>query len=599
MIVKYTCASQGVLPTFNSGYTEYNVNEVNNGNETWTTTITKTGNSMPNIISFKDKSTLLSIEKIDTSNVTNMQNMFNGCSSLTQLNVSNFNTSNVTNMSSMFRGCSSLTTLDLSNFNTSNVITMGYMFYNCSSLNELDVSNFDTENVTNMAYMFENCSKLTSLDVSNFDVSNVNNMYSMFNSCSSLTSLDVSNFDTSNVTNMRYMFQHCSKLTSLDLSSFNTSNVTDMQNMFYSCSSLNSLDVSNFNTSNVTNMYRMFYNCSKLTSLDVSNFNTSNATNMYQMFYGCSSLTSLDLSSFDTKNATTMYQIFANCSSLTQLDLSNFDTTNVTDMQEMFNRCSSLTDIGMIYCDSLTVNKLAELLNTQSRNVYVECDISCYDKYQYITYIQYKEDKKVLLYYDAESETWKKPVLREWDTIEKHNDGKYYYHKRSGEVVLNGSEDWIFYDGFDTCTPYVTEILNIKYLHAPISDKFNGDIYNGKDEEKVCVGGSPHIIIQKANLKEDVASFKQWLQQNPTTVVYQLAQEEVYECINIDLLTCQDETNYSVNTGVISPKTTLKVHINITNIITTIQEKVHTLESELNLLRIDKVLLDIQDIINE
>ena len=30
-----------------------------------------------------------------------------------------------------------------------------------------------------------------------------------------------------------------------------------------------------------------------------------------------------------------------------------------------------------------------------------------------------------------------------WDTIEKHSDGKYYYHKRSGEVTLNGSEDWI------------------------------------------------------------------------------------------------------------------------------------------------------------
>ena len=24
----------------------------------------------------------------------------------------------------------------------------------------------------------------------------------------------------------------------------------------------------------------------------------------------------------------------------------------------------------------------------------------------------------------------------------RHLDGKYYYHKRSGEVVLNGSEDW-------------------------------------------------------------------------------------------------------------------------------------------------------------
>lgn len=37
--------------------------------------------------------------------------MFQNCSSLTSLNVSNFNTANVTNMSNMFYGCSELTTI--------------------------------------------------------------------------------------------------------------------------------------------------------------------------------------------------------------------------------------------------------------------------------------------------------------------------------------------------------------------------------------------------------------------------------------------------------------------------------------------------------
>ncbi len=71
----------------------------------------------------------------------------------------------------------------------------------------------------------------------------------------------------------------------------------------------------------------------------------------------------------------------------------------------------------------------------------------------------HKQDKKRLLYYNNETQTWEKPILREWDSIEKHADwekpilrewdsiekhadGKYYYHQRSGEVVLNGSEDW-------------------------------------------------------------------------------------------------------------------------------------------------------------
>ena len=143
--------------------------------------------------------------------------------------IKNLNTSNVTDMSGMFEGCSSLTSLDLSNFDTSNVTDMGGMFYGCSSLTSIDLSNFDTSKVTNMVYIFYDCSSLTSLDLSNFDTSNVTNMAYMFCDCYSLTSLDLSNFDTSNVTNMAYMFIVCSSLTSIDLSNFDTSNVTNMQ----------------------------------------------------------------------------------------------------------------------------------------------------------------------------------------------------------------------------------------------------------------------------------------------------------------------------------------------------------------------------------
>ena len=62
---------------------------------------------------------IVGIKYLDTSNVTNMGGMFNGCKSLTSLDVSGFNTSNVTNMGDMFDGCKSLTNLDVSGFNTS------------------------------------------------------------------------------------------------------------------------------------------------------------------------------------------------------------------------------------------------------------------------------------------------------------------------------------------------------------------------------------------------------------------------------------------------------------------------------------------------
>ncbi len=147
------------------------------------------------------------------------------------------NNPNITNMSYMFTFSRS-SSLDLSIFDTSNVTNMRNMFYNCRELTSLDLSSFDTSNVTTMFAMFRDCRGLTSLDLSSFDTSNVTNMYYMFQDCRRLTSLDLSSFDTSNVTNMRNMFYYCNSLTSLDLSSFDTSNVTSMSGMFQNCNSI-------------------------------------------------------------------------------------------------------------------------------------------------------------------------------------------------------------------------------------------------------------------------------------------------------------------------------------------------------------------------
>ena len=313
------------------------------------------------------------LENLETSNVTNMSNMFYDCNKLTNLDVSKFNTSKVTDMSNMFYNCRELTSLDLSNFDTSNVrkmygmfmecrrlksldvskfdtinvSSMEYMFDWCYKLASLDVSSFDTSNVTSMRYMFNNCRELESIDLNNFNTSKVTDMYAMLSDCSGLKSLDVSKFDTSNVTNMGYMFSGCSGLTSIDISSFDTSKVTDMSGMFYSCRGLTSLDLSKLDTSKVTNMRFMFSYCNGLTSIDLNNLETSNVTNMSNMFCDCNKLTSLDLNSFNTSKVTNMSNMFQYCRELTSLDLSSFDTSNVTDMGGMFYSCSGLTSLDL------------------------------------------------------------------------------------------------------------------------------------------------------------------------------------------------------------------------------------------------------------
>ena len=212
--------------------------------------------------------------------LTDTSSMFAACTSATSITFGeSFDTSNVTNMSYMFNGCGKLKSLDLSSFDTSKVTDMSYMFGSNSwssrwSLTSITFGDkWDTSNVTNMSNMFQLCENLTSLDLSPFNTSAVTKMSYMFSDCNRLKSIEFGdNFDTSNVTNMYYMFQNCSGLTSLDLSSFDTSKVTNMSYMFNGCKSLTSLDLSNFDTSNVTSMSNMFYNCSGLTEIHWDDF---------------------------------------------------------------------------------------------------------------------------------------------------------------------------------------------------------------------------------------------------------------------------------------------------------------------------------------
>lgn len=257
-------------------------------------------------------------ESFKAVKVKNCYNWFSGFTSLTRIvDIKYLDTSEVTNMSSMFNGCKALTSLDLNSFKTSSVTDMSYMFRKCSGLKSLDLSNFDTSNVTDMMYMFYGCSELTTLVLSSFDTSQVTDMSYMFNGCSSLKSLNLSSFNTSKVGNMAKMFWECSSLTSLDLRSFNTSKVTDMNRMFCDCGSLTSLVLSSFNTSAVTDMSSMFYGCSSLTELNLSSFNTSSVTNMMSMFNGCKNLSNLTLGSFDMTSVTRMYNMFYNCNNIT------------------------------------------------------------------------------------------------------------------------------------------------------------------------------------------------------------------------------------------------------------------------------------------
>ena len=193
-----------------------------------------------------------------------------------------------------FQGCEKLTSIEgIEYLNTSQVTDMHNMFYNCYYLQTIDFSGFDTRKVKDMSNMFYNCGSLKSLDISNFNTSEVTNMRGMFYHCIGLTSLDLSHLNTSKVSIMISMFELCFNLSSVNLSGWDTRNVGSMNHMFERCNSLKTLDLSGFDTREKTcSMYDMFNTCNGLTTIFVSDkfaVGTS-GTGDDTMFLGCTKL---------------------------------------------------------------------------------------------------------------------------------------------------------------------------------------------------------------------------------------------------------------------------------------------------------------------
>ena len=313
--------------------------------------------------------TITGIEYLNTSEVTNMGHMFNGCIELTSLDLSSFNTSKVTHMHQMFQFCYELTSLDLSNFNTAKVTDMHYMLDYCTNLRTIYVGDgWSTAAVTNSTSMFRNCTSLVGGQGTTYDANHIDKAYAHIDGGPSNPGYFTewkeayACYTPSNTTLTFYYDKLRSSRTgtTYDLNtgnnwpdwytdgtnasvtkvvfdpSFANARPTTTYDWFYYMQNLQSITgISYLNTSEVTSMAYMFCNCSILTSLDVSHFNTSKVTDMRYMFYNCRTLTSLDVSSFNTSKVTNMCALFLNCK-LTSLDLSGFNTSKVTNMRYMF-----------------------------------------------------------------------------------------------------------------------------------------------------------------------------------------------------------------------------------------------------------------------
>lgn len=355
---------------------------------------------------FMGLTTITHLEYLNTSQVTNMQCMFQDCESLEALDLSTFNTENVTNMYGMFQFCKSLKSLNLSSFNTSKVKQMEYMFQNCESLTALDLSRFNTENVKNYEHMFHSCKSLTALDLSSFNSKEILNTSIMFSGCIALKTLDISSFDTSKTTDMPSMFGECYALETIYASSaFTTDNVKNDSYMFSNCRKLKNFDQSNSGKTHahigeggyftVAPAWVRFdaatgtltFQCSsaktdadtdfslnegsdepgwyKTKPADIKtvvfkrNFRDARPTTCLLWFGSCINLTSIEgLENLNTSDVTRMDHMFYKCEQLRALDLSGFNTEKVENMRDMFSNCKNLETLNL---SSFKTNKLTNM----------------------------------------------------------------------------------------------------------------------------------------------------------------------------------------------------------------------------------------------
>ena len=141
----------------------------------------------PGVIAPKDSSGLFSsfqnivgLPNLDTSQVTDMENMFAGCG-VKELDLSNWDTSKVTNMRFMFANSFNLEKINLKSFNTKNVTTMECMFFGCAKIRKLDLSSFETPKLETANEMFDGDGDfLDYVDMRNFGNSKISQTGDIF-----------------------------------------------------------------------------------------------------------------------------------------------------------------------------------------------------------------------------------------------------------------------------------------------------------------------------------------------------------------------------------------------------------------------------------
>lgn len=283
--------------------------------------------------------------------VTNIDEMFSGCTNITDIsgmvfgsgitnatswippNLTTANNVTIKNEVVKFNDCTTLTSC--LNLNLQGVTSLNYFFSNCSNVTDISFNpNTSCSTITSMAACFTKCSKLSKVDVSIIPKTNTSTLFACFSWCSSLKSIKLDIPDT--CTNIQGIFQ-VSGITDISGSTFG-SGITNATNWIPT--GLTTAD----NVTIKNNVVKFKFNTNLTSCINLLITNT--VTNISNLFEGCTNLTHDFVIPSHITNCT---NCFKNCTSMTHIhsNWKNTYTKGITSTN-CYSGCTGIT-----HCDDI------------------------------------------------------------------------------------------------------------------------------------------------------------------------------------------------------------------------------------------------------
>lgn len=156
--------------------------------------------------------------------------------------------------------------------------------------------------------------------------------------------------------------------------------------------------------------------------------------------------------------------------------------------------------------------------------------------------------------------------------------------RRVGKVVLDGGKSWTPHQVDDVYISFIGSIKDEKQRYDnKICDKFKVTQWVGKLDEMLWLqgGSSWGICIKKDKLQtQDIQGFKEWVQANPITIYYELAEPIITDLEPLAPLKSFDGTTHIIASSIVQPKIYAKIPSNVNEVLIDTMEENNLLKNK-------------------